>query len=126
MTYGEKIEYRKLENVAAITAEIFAADAFVDFYTEAYDGNSALFNFIIEAAKSFSYNEQFFGEPNEDFDWVLAIEAYSRNLIVNWEHADTNRGREVLAKRALWLHRENKTRYNPNLTADENEGIFSL
>jgi hypothetical protein len=121
------VEFRKKENIAAITAEIYACSrgrAWAGRYADDHQGICAVYDFLITAAAALDRVEPLFGDPGEDYDWMLAVETYAE-LIVNtktpYGHSDSELIQ--LAKKACFQHRYNHVP-NPNLTERENAGLF--
>src|SRR6185437_3308266 len=76
---------------------------------------------IIDAAKAFELAAELFGKPHEDYDWVLAIQEFAKD-IAELDDVDSFQ----LAKQVIWKHREDQPKQNPNLTDAENRGEFDI
>lgn len=95
--------YPMLEAVAAITGEFFhdheKLDAFYSTHTDTLSGMPGVWNYLIEAAKTFETVSQKYGVPGEDFDWLLAVQDFAAQLYGDGQRLPT-RGKIVEAAAA--------------------------
>ena len=94
-------EYCIQENIVAITLAVFDPKQEMGWLGQLQecDGARVVYEVVIESAKAFGRAEELFGAPDEDYDWIKAIEAFVSAVRVN-EYASFS-GLYELAKAAI-------------------------